>query len=225
MRIESRFLRIAVVLFLTATFSTIAVLCSGPNLPINVIVGDTSKPSLHKQPVSDVKPDGEGALPEGVSQDWWSQVQENIRKEGYSITKKAPASEKSGPSWSASNPAHGFRTDFTENGFSLSPIKEGSCWTWGLALVGLQADGSSKVADREKDKATTRVSGSRIEFDRGWITEWFVNDERGLEQGFTIYVAPKGRVDSSEPAARERPPIVDCVDQMVDNKKPLSTLL
>src|SRR5882757_1592051 len=32
----------------------------------------------------------------------------------------------------------------------------------------------------------TRAQESRIEFDRPSVTEWFVNDPRGIEQGFTV---------------------------------------
>ena len=38
--------------------------------------------------------------------------------------------------------------------------------------------------------ATLSVDGNRVEYHRGGMTEWYVNDGRGLEQGFTISSRP-----------------------------------
>lgn len=40
------------------------------------------------------------------------------------------------------------------------------------------------------EAATLVADGKRIEHQRGALTEWYVNDERGLEQGFTLYSSP-----------------------------------
>ena len=39
-------------------------------------------------------------------------------------------------------------------------------------------------------KATPTVSGNRVEYQRGDLSEWYVNDSRGLEQGFTLARRP-----------------------------------
>jgi parallel beta-helix repeat protein len=39
--------------------------------------------------------------------------------------------------------------------------------------------------------------GNRIEYRRGDLTEWYVNDERGLEQGVTLASSPGGRPQGS----------------------------
>ncbi len=44
------------------------------------------------------------------------------------------------------------------------------------------------------------VKGSRVEYRRGDLTEWYVNDERGLEQGFTI-ASPPVRIPNGEEAS------------------------
>ncbi len=38
--------------------------------------------------------------------------------------------------------------------------------------------------------ASAHASGARIEYQRGPLTEWYVNDARGLEQGFTLQERP-----------------------------------
>jgi len=52
-------------------------------------------------------------------------------------------------------------------------------WEWGLELVE-KAEGLGR-------KAEVNVRENRIEINRGDIVEWYINDEKGLEQGFTIY--------------------------------------
>ena len=37
---------------------------------------------------------------------------------------------------------------------------------------------------------TIKVSGPRVEYRRGVITEWYLNDKRGLEQGVTLKEPP-----------------------------------
>ncbi|MGA3194212.1 MAG: hypothetical protein ABSD39_04345 [Terriglobales bacterium] len=38
--------------------------------------------------------------------------------------------------------------------------------------------------------ASVHAAGTRVEYQRGTLTEWYVNDVRGLEQGFTLYERP-----------------------------------
>ena len=44
---------------------------------------------------------------------------------------------------------------------------------------------------RPVQQAELTVSKNRVEYARQGLTEWYVNDERGLEQGFTLHAAPK----------------------------------
>jgi hypothetical protein len=43
-----------------------------------------------------------------------------------------------------------------------------------------------------QERATLAVSKNRVEYRRGPITEWYVNDTHGLEQGFTLVERPTG---------------------------------
>jgi len=40
------------------------------------------------------------------------------------------------------------------------------------------------------DPAAPVPSENRVEYPRADLTEWYVNDERGLEQGFTLKEPP-----------------------------------
>jgi hypothetical protein len=73
----------------------------------------------------------------------------------------------------AENPGLGWTMTYDERGFMAT---DGS-WNWGLELEG--DPGLSEV----------KASGNRLARKRGVVTEWFVNDARGLEQGW-ILTAP-----------------------------------
>jgi hypothetical protein len=92
--------------------------------------------------------------------------------------------------WQAPNRANGFRTYFTPSGIRVVPrdAADAPGWVWGLTLTGFGNEGALGPAPH----AELLVSGNRIEFSRGELTEWYVNDERGLEQGFTITAPPTG---------------------------------
>jgi hypothetical protein len=40
--------------------------------------------------------------------------------------------------------------------------------------------------------ATLKTSGNRVEYQRGTLTEWYVNEKDGIEQGFTLAERPAG---------------------------------
>ncbi len=43
------------------------------------------------------------------------------------------------------------------------------------------------------------TADNRITYQRDDLTEWYVNDERGLEQGFTIHTAPSTSTQNPPP--------------------------
>src|SRR6185369_4782302 len=61
-------------------------------------------------------------------------------------------------------------------------------WSWQLSLAGYGRESSLRVPAR----ATRSARANRMEYRRGDLVEWYVNDERGLEQGFTLKRAPAG---------------------------------
>jgi hypothetical protein len=138
----------------------------------------------------------------GVPQDWWGRVQDDITALEYEITWQddAPLADLDG-AWQAPNRAHGFRTYFTGEGVRVVPRTEDQApWEWGLALVGYgRGDQVWPVL-----RAAPAAVANRVEYARGSLVEWYVNDRRGLEQGFTLPGPPEWIADGL-PTAAPRP--------------------
>lgn len=77
----------------------------------------------------------------------------------------------------AANPAQGFDARIAPEGLRVRP-REGD-WAVELALLRVGREG----ALREVEPAGVEIRGLRAELHRGTLVEWYVNDERGLEQG------------------------------------------
>jgi hypothetical protein len=146
----------------------------------------------------------------GATDGWWTAVQEEIRQSVYQITWQehiylvdllAPSEAEGAGAYQAPNRAHNLRTYFTPSGVLLIPrVFEGATppWEWGLTLTGYGYTGDVQSVPA----ATLQVDENRIEYRRGdpsagsgqALTEWYVNDERGLEQGFTLPTAPQSKI-------------------------------
>jgi hypothetical protein len=134
--------------------------------------------------------------PRNVPDAWYSQVQKDIASSEYNITwQEKPAIEGLVPCWQAPNRARNIRAYFTSNGLRVvRRTEQKPSWIWGLELVGY---GNKDEVRSTKDECIpaspvieTLVKGNRIEYRRGDVIEWYVNDPKGLEQGFTISPLP-----------------------------------
>jgi len=130
------------------------------------------------------------ALPKVVSADWWATAQEEIRESEYHVTWQEKTHLLDVPAaYQAPNRAHNLRTYFTPDGIRVIPRTEATpTWEWGLTLTGYGYIGSVWPVRAAKLVA----EDNRVEYRRGTLTEWYVNDERGLEQGFTLVSPPAG---------------------------------
>jgi len=72
--------------------------------------------------------------------------------------------------------------DFTRHGVEVD--SKGA--RWGLALRGY-GYGDQRIAVRQ---AAPQAKANRIEYERGALTEWYINGPLGLEQGFTLAQPP-----------------------------------
>jgi len=123
-------------------------------------------------------------LPADASQDWWSTVQKNIAASEYHVTwhDKTPLSDVPA-AFQAANRAQGFRTYFTKSGIRVVPrTGEQPSWQWGLDLLGYGWAGDV----RPVEAVEPRAEANRVDYERSGLTEWYVNDPKGLEQGFTL---------------------------------------
>ena len=97
--------------------------------------------------------------------------------------------------YQARNPGQQWQTRFDGRGFTTKP--EGAAWQWGLELQTYGFAGQERAV---QDQPRVKTSGPRVTYD--WdatLQEWFVNDRRGLEHGFTV---------------RERPQALECASPL-----------
>ncbi len=119
---------------------------------------------------------------------WRDEVQEGIREAEYEASwqSRAPFADLAA-GWQAPNRAHGLRTWFAPRGPRIVPrAGEAPAWELGLALRAI-ARGSARL---DLEEVEPSAAGHRVEYRRGLVDEWYVNDARGLEQGFTIPARP-----------------------------------
>ena len=128
-------------------------------------------------------------LPKGVSNEWFSRASEQIRSFAYHAVWQDRTPFQDMPSaWAASNPAQGFRTYFAEAGLRVVPMRsQAPPWQWGLALA--RFGRSSKAL---ASKPTPQAKENRVSYQRGGLSEWYLNSARGLEQGFVVESSPEG---------------------------------
>lgn len=87
-----------------------------------------------------------------------------------------------GESLRMQNASHGLTADFTAAGIK---VRTGAA-IWKMELSGYgYADQLRNVSSVEPHAA-----GNRVEYQRGELTEWYLNGPLGLEQGFTVARAP-----------------------------------
>jgi len=101
----------------------------------------------------------------------------------------------------ADNPAQQLVTAFDGRGFLVRP--RDSRWSWGLELAGYgRGERPPAIGDTV---ATGENVGARLTYRRDErIDEWYVNDQRGLEHGFTVHERPVAESDEEKLRLRLR---------------------
>jgi FG-GAP repeat protein len=125
------------------------------------------------------------AVPEGLTATAWGKIKAAIERDRYRVQKDDQTGRYTTP-----NTAHGLNANFTEGGLVVKPCTGEQGWRWGLRL--------SKYGYGQKLQEvpeTTRLitKDNRIEYHRGNMVEWYINDYRGIEQGFTLNTRPEGQ--------------------------------
>src|SRR5262249_32703207 len=152
-----------------------------PPVPIGVT---TAAPRGSSGPL----PPSSAAADDGPGGPWSQEAFGFLTREEYHFSRAHDGS------WSAPNRAHDLRTKLVPGSVELTSRVEGADvsaggWWLRLRLTGLGRPATlSTVPPGEVEE----TSGGRIQSRRPAITEWYRNDEAGLEQGFTIASAPDG---------------------------------
>ncbi|MBI2953780.1 MAG: FG-GAP repeat protein [Chloroflexi bacterium] len=191
-------------------------------------------------PVSNLSPglatsEATAQPPAGIPPERWAAIRETIRRDMYSI-----AASESG--YLAENPAQKLNLAFDSEGLTVRPaprmrapgardqgpsFAEASAegdrqWTWGLALVGYGYAGDI----RPVSAATVSTQDNRVTYSRGdgsgapLLDEWYVNEQRGLEHGFTVFQPPDtgGRERAGQMVALDLRLRGNLVPALVDNR-------
>jgi hypothetical protein len=125
------------------------------------------------------------AVPEGLTAYDWTSI-----RVAYEAHRHAAV--RVGDGYRARNPEQQWRTEFDGYGFITRP--EAGDWQWGLELKSYGFPGQKCVIDHG---AEVTAEGTRVTYRRDTgLREWFVNDQRGLEHGFTVEQRPPGATDA-----------------------------
>ncbi|MCP4696630.1 MAG: hypothetical protein GY862_07250, partial [Gammaproteobacteria bacterium] len=120
------------------------------------------------------------SIPEGLETGEWRNIQQQIRTAEYH-----PAPTESGD-YTAPNRAQGLYARFGKDGrVQVTPAAAQP----GLSLR-LTAYGYGDKLRPVPPAGKPVVKKNRVEYRRGDLTEWYVNDARGIEQGFTLEKPP-----------------------------------
>ncbi|MDX8412416.1 MAG: PKD domain-containing protein [Mariprofundaceae bacterium] len=88
---------------------------------------------------------------------------------------------------------------FDKTSVRFSPTSSGTSWHIDMQLTGLGYKGAVQPVAAAK----LVVEGKRMEYRRGNLTEWYVNGQRGLEQGFTLAQPPEKFAIEGQPLILE----------------------
>ncbi|MFO0875182.1 MAG: hypothetical protein U0575_14595 [Phycisphaerales bacterium] len=124
---------------------------------------------------------GDERPPEGISASDWSSL-----RAAYEANRHAALAVDGG--YRARNPGQQWTTRFDGRGFVTTP--DHAQWTWGLDLVQWGLEGSEGEVG---GVAPMWADGQRVTYE--WdasLSEWYLNDGRGLEHGYTVLARPEG---------------------------------
>ncbi len=124
----------------------------------------------------------EQPVPAGLSAGDWSGIRAAHEDWQHRFEKSEDGSH------TASNPGQDWTTRFDGRGFLVEPA--GEQWRWGLELRSYGI-GEHRIALAEKAPVSTSDQKLSYRWD-GRLEEWFLNDTRGIEQGWTFRERPTG---------------------------------
>jgi hypothetical protein len=129
-------------------------------------------------------PADDASVPKGLAPSDWSSI-----RAAYEAGRHAVHADDAAPGhFVARNPAQQWLTRFDGRGFSTTP--NAGDWSWGLELVSY---GRGDAQQAINGTACVQTSGGRVEY--AWnpaLIEWYINDQRGFEHGYTLRERPEG---------------------------------
>jgi len=104
----------------------------------------------------------------------WDKISEHMEQDQYAFKHDAETC-------TAFNHANHFVTGFTGDNVRLSSFDKSET-AWYVELRTVAWGRGTSIHPVPEGEST--ILGNRCEYNRGSVTEWYVNDTRGLEQGF-----------------------------------------
>lgn len=144
---------------------------SAPDIVAPAVRGVTSAPEAN-------------AVPTGLQTSDWSSIRAAYERHRHQVVPVAGHPHQ----WRARNLGQQWQTRFDGRGILVEP--NGGGWTWGLELRRYGVIGAEHEVG---PTAQVRADAQRVTYT--WdavVDEWFVNDARGLEHGFTLRERPAG---------------------------------
>ena len=118
-------------------------------------------------------------VPEGLTASDWASVRTAYQAHRHDVVPTATG-------YKTRNPGQRWLTEFDGHGFITQPDAGG--WQWGLELKSYGFAGQKRGLSQ---RAPVTAEGGRVTYQRSaGLKEWFVNDPRGLEHGFTVEQSP-----------------------------------
>jgi len=119
--------------------------------------------------------------PDVLSASEWSSI-----RAAYDAGRHSAHAVDGGQHFRARNPGQRWRMLFDGCGFEATP--DAGDWSWGLQLVRYGRAGAERVVHAP---ICIDAVGGRVSYEwHAALTEWFINDTRGLEHGFTVHQPP-----------------------------------
>jgi hypothetical protein len=124
---------------------------------------------------------GPDNVPEGLEKSDWSSIRaaHTAWEHSFMPTEGGHQARNAGQQWT---------TQFDGRGFLAKP--KAAEWQWGLEL---RSYGFGQQQRAIKGQPAVKAEGQRLSYQ--WdadMQEWFINDQRGLEHGFTLAQRPQG---------------------------------
>ncbi len=121
-------------------------------------------------------------VPDGLSKSDWQSIRAAYEAGRHEFK---PVAGKDGQ-WQARNPGQQWLTTVDQQGFTARP--QDAAWAWGLQL---QSYGFGEAQTVISGTPVAQAAGQRLtcQWD-ATMQEWLVNDQRGLEHGFTLAQRP-----------------------------------
>jgi len=172
----------------TAAGMLFSLVCASPVLPAVATAQDVLVPAPPSSSNDASEAFAPRPSPKGVSPEAWAHIKQQVEDQIYAVRPDPHDAD----SWLAENSAQHLSVRLAPDGVSFTPEnhvdRKGMGGPSGMAATPAAAPFRlrSHLDGTATQSVKPVVAGNRIEYRHGAYTEWYVNDARGFEQGWTV---------------------------------------